>query len=209
MINRAHTGMVTANVYVHCPTLISPLTGHYGSTGGTKLQEVGTDLLEDVDESVSSWEPDGMATGKGKSDREISPSFQKAGRTHQLLECRLLGGTLSVFSLPHMGYQADGESDRVCIWLHTHTHIPGCSAAIVWARARLLPPTWSSTASTNLLHVGFPNLSTWEEEEEGRHIMYTTLPSLCTFEFFKFDTVQSTITISIDKGLDRLMQATG
>ena len=44
------------------------LHGHYGSTAGTKLQEVGTNLLEDVDESVSSWEPDGMAAGKGKSD---------------------------------------------------------------------------------------------------------------------------------------------
>ena len=104
MINRAHTGMVTANVYVHCPTLISPLTGYYGSTGGTKFQEVGTNLLKDVDESVSSWGPDGMAAGKGKSDQEISTPCQKAGRTHQLLECRLLGGTLSVFSLPHMGY---------------------------------------------------------------------------------------------------------
>ena len=33
---------------------------------------------------------------------------------------------------------------------------PGCSLPTVWARARLLPPTWSSTASASLLHVGFP-----------------------------------------------------
>ena len=59
--------------------------------------------------------------------------------------------------LAHVPYSL-ANGDGVCIWLHTDT--PGCSAAIAWARARLLPPTWSSTASTNLLHVGLPNLST-------------------------------------------------
>ena len=39
--------------------------------------------------------------------------------------------------------------------------IPGCFAAIFRARAWLLPPTGSSTASASLLHVGFPNLFTW------------------------------------------------
>ena len=37
----------------------------------------------------------------------------------------------------------------------------GCFAAIFRARAWLLPPTGSSTASASLLHVGFPNLFTW------------------------------------------------
>ena len=44
---------------------------------------------------------------------------------------------------------------------------PGCSFAIFWARAQLLPPTLSSTASTSLLHVGFPNLFTYRELEDG------------------------------------------
>ena len=44
---------------------------------------------------------------------------------------------------------------------------PGCSFAIFWARAQFLPPTLSSTASTSLLHVGFPNLSTYREFEDG------------------------------------------
>ena len=43
----------------------------------------------------------------------------------------------------------------------------GCFLAIVWARARSLPPTLSSTASTSLLHVGSPNLSTWEIGRRG------------------------------------------
>ena len=30
----------------------------------------------------------------------------------------------------------------------------------------MLPPTSSSTASTSLLHVGSPNLSTWETKDE-------------------------------------------
>lgn len=38
---------------------------------------------------------------------------------------------------------------------------------MVWARAELLPPTLSSAASTSLLHVGFPNLSTYKEMEDG------------------------------------------
>ena len=37
----------------------------------------------------------------------------------------------------------------------------GCFFAIFWDRAELLLPTLSSTASTSLLHVGFPNLSTY------------------------------------------------
>ena len=44
---------------------------------------------------------------------------------------------------------------------------PGWSVAIFWARAQLLPPTWSFTASTSLLHVGFPNFSTWRKSRKG------------------------------------------
>ena len=51
------------------------------------------------------------------------------------------------------------------------SNTPGCSVAIFWARAQLLPPTLSSTASTSLLHVGFPNLFTyignWKMEGDG------------------------------------------
>ena len=43
----------------------------------------------------------------------------------------------------------------------------GWSLAIVWARAQLLPPTGSFTASTSLLHVGFPNFSTWRKSRKG------------------------------------------
>ena len=43
----------------------------------------------------------------------------------------------------------------------------GWSVAIFWARAQLLPPTGSFTASTSLLHVGFPNFSTWRNSRKG------------------------------------------
>ena len=55
---------------------------------------------------------------------------------------------------------------------------PGCSLAIVWARTALLPPTWSFTASTSLLHVGFPNLSTWSAE--NRHIIFQDCHGMST-----------------------------
>ena len=54
-------------------------------------------------------------------------------------------------------YQASGVG-----WGY-YGNTPGCSLAIVCTTARLLPPPWSSTASASLLHVGFPNLSTWRE----------------------------------------------
>ena len=48
------------------------------------------------------------------------------------------------------------------IWYQTNEYgyLPGCSLAIACARAGLLPPTLSSTASTSLLQVGFLNFST-------------------------------------------------
>ena len=60
--------------------------------------------------------------------------------------------------------------ESICSMLNFYTfdirlmdtvYLPGCSLAIVCARAGLLPPTLASTAFTRLLHVGFPNFSTW------------------------------------------------
>ena len=49
----------------------------------------------------------------------------------------------------------------------------GCSIAIFLARAGSFPPAAASTAITSLLHVGFPNLSTWlmgrGERKKGVH----------------------------------------
>ena len=50
-------------------------------------------------------------------------------------------------------------------------YTPGWSFAISWAKAGLLPPPRSSTASTNLFHVGFPNLGTWQKGRAGT-VMY-------------------------------------
>ena len=59
----------------------------------------------------------------------------------------------------------------------------GCSVAIAWARARLLPPTGSCTASTSLLHEGLPNLSTWEEgEDKEQHCIFISYQLWCKEE---------------------------
>ena len=57
------------------------------------------------------------------------------------------------------------------LWSCFVWYTPGWSFAISWAKAGLLPPTRSSTASTNLFHVGFPNLGTWQKGRAGT-VMY-------------------------------------
>jgi len=70
--------------------------------------------------------------------------------------------------LPHIFYMVWYQASGNGVGWGYYGNTPGCSLAIVWARTKLLPPTWSFTASTSLLHVGFPNLSTWSAENRHR-----------------------------------------
>ena len=144
-----------------------------------------------------------MAAGKGKSDREISPSCQKAGSTHQLLECNCCHKYSSYWDAPYCLGTRVIENLIVCMWLHLHTHTHthtrmfccyclGQSTVVaphmVLHSLHQPSPCWLPKP----LHLGGGGGG-------QTHYVHTTLPSLCTFVFIKFDTVQSTITASSDR----------
>jgi len=72
--------------------------------------------------------------------------------------------------LPHIFYMVWYQASGNGVGWGYYGNTPGCSVAIAWARTTLLPPTWSSTASTSLFHVGFPNLSTWRCREQTHNV---------------------------------------
>lgn len=78
----------------------------------------------------------------------------------------LLTLTISIPSYNIMQWMNNTYSYSSTYQTKGYNYLPGCSLAIVCARAGLLPPTLSSTALTRLFQVGFPNLSTWKMEIE-------------------------------------------